>query len=828
MRFAIDGQTFFSPDANRGIGAYLKSLVECLPIVGEAHEWMLLDWSPNHCIRQLLPEETLRHYKIVQMPPLSGDNDNRFRAANAAIRACVQKHHVDAMLNPNSLQIHVQPVSSMVDCGLALTVHDLTPIALGWKNYGMPNKELADYWQSRLTHIQQHADIVLTDSEATRIDVINHLNIPPQRVITALLGLDKALIPPANEAIIREGLRVFGLENDIDNYLLCVGGYNPKKNYERIIEAVGKQTVEQAKTCPMVFAGPLNQEDQRIIKQYTDKFCPHRRIVFTGFVSRETQAILYAGAICLLFPSLHEGFGLPALEAMACACPVIGSTGSSIPEVVGDCAIVVDPTDLDEITHAIKEICVDESLRIRLRHNGPKQAQSFTYEKTAQCTITGLEQAAARRDRRRMVFVNSTIGDRKPRLLWFSPLPPDPGGVALYSYELIRAIKDMADVTLATDAVQLPPELATLPRVTKAETQNDDVLRKFDLCVYNMMNNTGQAEYTYASLLRYPGLTILHDINIHGFLLDAYVRNKGKQLFAYEDVKPDPYTYALTISHGAAGTATAKQVLENGAVPDIPTFPCHGVIVRHSEGVIVHSPWAENELRNNAAPTPLFCMPLGMEALPVTTDAAKQILRDRYAIPHDAFLVVSGGYLEPSRRIDILIRALRILRDRGEKVFMLFAGNAPEQHGKWLRRVEKELLGADADSCIAFTGFLKDNSDFLACISTADAVAHLRYPTNGETSATVLRAMSLGKPLLVSDTDSYHDLPDDCCAKVPALDFEDRLIAEYISTLITRPDVRKAMGNNSYNFVRTVHAWSVVARRFMNIVAKILDLRRLQ
>ncbi len=827
MHFAIDGQTLSSPDADRGIGIYVQTLIKELPAIAPQHEWFLLDWSHDASIDKYIPDGLRKFYRILRISPQYGGDDATghipYRTMNAAVRAAIRTYKLDAILNPNPLQLHVQPVSSTPECALVAIIHDLTPIALKWPDYGFPNKDLAREYERRLEHVKRHASIILTDSDSTLNDVANYLQFPRERITTAYLGLDPTLVPPRDPELITEGLRPFGLENHIHNFWLSVGGFNPKKNLDRLTTALGLLDNTDTVRMPLVISGPMNRNDCAAITTMARKNCPRQPLIFTGYVSREVQAILYNAAAALLFPSLHEGFGFPALEAMGCACPVLGSNVSSVPEVIGPDGILVDPYDVNDIKRGIEQLMNDRALAANLRARGPKRAALFTYEKTIRTTVAALEEAATGIKDSAASITWQLLPTDRPKLLWFSPVPPDHGGVALYTAELVKTIAPVADVTLVTnhEPDKLPDALRGLPVVPFANA--DAVAEQSDLCVYNIMNNTKQSLNTYLQLMRRPGLTILHDINIHGFLLDSFVRQKFTPDTLATVFTPDPYTYALETAHDAAGREVARFVLDEHGLPDINAYPCHGTIVKHSKAVIAHSPWTVRELETNADKTPIFHLPLGMEAIDPPDPNVTRLIRQKYAIPDDAFLVVSGGYLEPSRRIDVLMRAVSRVCAKERNVCLLLAGNIEANHKRWLGEVAHEVGIPDPKHRVIFTGFLNTDAEFLACIGATDAVVHLRYPTNGETSATVLRTMSMGKPLIVTDIDTYHDLPDDCCAKVAVDDCECELIASYIDLFITRPDVGRKLAQNARAYVHVKHAWNVVGQHFMHIVAATLN-----
>lgn len=413
----------------------------------------------------------------------------------------------------------------------------------------------------------------------------------------------------------------------------------------------------------------------------------------------------------------------------------------------------------------------------------------------------------------------------KPKIAWFSPLPPDKGGVALYSAELIPFLLDFADILLVTNHERevLPESLRSLPIVPFDRV--DDTLQQDMLCVYNIMNNTEQSAASFATLLRHPGVTILHDLNIHGFLLECLVRRHKDHLITQSYTKTgntdDAYTYALATSHGFNGRMTAYHVLTKGEDPHIASLPCYGVILKHSDAVIVHGKWSATTLRKSIYHTPVFVMPLGMEEIPIPDQSVTDSIREKYGIPPHAFVVTSAGFLSHSRRLDILVRACAYLKTRNIEVHLLFAGSVPNEHAAWLCELAR-ASHLDDTKQLHFTGFLSSDQEFINCLAASDAVAHLRFPTNGETSATTLRALALGKPVMVSDSDNFRDLPPNCCVQIPPNHpNEDLIIAEHIEWLMSE-QVYAERSRNATEYVRQYHAWKTVAGKFKEIVTPFL------
>ncbi len=230
----------------------------------------------------------------------------------------------------------------------------------------------------------QRAARIATVSEYSRQDLIRTYHLPPEKVVVTYNGVESHFTPDAlpNEA---EDVRNrFGIKRD---YLLAVGSLQPRKNLIRLIRAYARLRSEHESFTPqLVIVG-------RKLWLADDIFGEVRRqlwkddVILTGYVSDDDLPKLYRQATAFVYPSLFEGFGLPPVEAMACGTPVVTSNVSSLPEVTGDAALLVDPLDQASIEAAMLKITGDEALRARLREQGIAQAKRFTWREAAEKTL---------------------------------------------------------------------------------------------------------------------------------------------------------------------------------------------------------------------------------------------------------------------------------------------------------------------------------------------------------------------------------------------------------------------------------------------------------
>lgn len=244
--------------------------------------------------------------------------------------------------------------------------------------------------RERVRHLERHlpkslerASRILTDSEHVRREVVSNFGIDPGKIITVPLGVEDRF-HLRDEAECRMVLSRHGLA--YDQYLLTVTTVEPRKNLDRLIEAYEMMPPPLRRRFPLVVAGAKGWSTAAL-EAHMSRLQRAGELKRLGYVPEEDLPALYAGCAGFIYPSLYEGFGLPPLEAMASGAPLLASDSSSIPEVVGDAGILVDPEDIEAMTEGLRRLVEDEPLRRELRSKGPERAALFTWDRCVERTI---------------------------------------------------------------------------------------------------------------------------------------------------------------------------------------------------------------------------------------------------------------------------------------------------------------------------------------------------------------------------------------------------------------------------------------------------------
>ncbi|MDT4954145.1 MAG: hypothetical protein QOJ02_2283 [Acidobacteriota bacterium] len=289
--------------------------------------------------------------------------------------------------------LHVQYTAPpFAPCPVVATIHDLS-----FEHLPQTFKRRSRM-QLRLTvrRTARAASRILVPSEHTRRDIIETYKVRAERVSVTKLAAPDHFAPVEDEREVRRVRELYKIRGD---YILAVGSIQPRKNLTRLISAYSalRRARPHANLPQLALVGKrawLYDETLRAIEESGIKDLT----VLTGYVSESDLPALYTGALCFVYPSYFEGFGLPPLEAMQCGAPVIAGNKTSLPEVVGDAGLLVDPFDEDALAQALARLIDDSDLRARLRLKGLERARNFSWRETARLTIKAYEQAVRGND----------------------------------------------------------------------------------------------------------------------------------------------------------------------------------------------------------------------------------------------------------------------------------------------------------------------------------------------------------------------------------------------------------------------------------------------
>ena len=346
-----------------GVNNYLYNLIKNMIKNGKANEISLIHYerSDDPLYSQvndiLIPEKPLKLTSAIGIPQ------------------AVKNADIDILHVPVHWYNQITPFVFNREIKKVLTLHDLTPILFP----EMHTRETNLTWKSSLKFIKNRTNIMICDSISTKNDCINLLNIQEKRLKVIPLAADEQYKPLKDKELVHDELKI---EYNIDYpFILFVGTLEKRKNVPTLLKSFYK--LKKSKLDhKLVIVGGKGWKYTKIFDLIAELNLQND-VIFTDYVSDEYLVKLYNAADLFVYPSLYEGFGLPPLEAMACGCPVITSNISSLPEVVGDAGIMIDPNDIDGLTAAMLKILTDNELREELSRKSLDRSKMFSWKKTA-------------------------------------------------------------------------------------------------------------------------------------------------------------------------------------------------------------------------------------------------------------------------------------------------------------------------------------------------------------------------------------------------------------------------------------------------------------
>lgn len=359
-----------------GIGRYTRGLVAALAEIDSENRYTLFCAGPAPKLTGQLANFSVRTSNVPVRWLTAG-----WHRLNLPVTVELFSGQTDIFHSPDFTLPPLREAKGVV------TVHDLSFLRM--PEYADPG--LRAYLTRTVPRSVARATRVLADSESTKNDLIDLLNVPPDKISLVPAGVEPRFRP------VRDTLKLAEVRSRHklpEWFILSVGTIEPRKNLGRLIAAYGQLRRQTGLPHALVIAGQPGWLYQGVYDQVAQESLTEY-IHFIGYVADEDLPALYTLADLLAFPSLYEGFGLPPLEAMACGTPVVTSNRASLPEAVGSAALQVDPEDVDALADAMARVLGNATLRMRLADLGRAQSARFTWKAAAEKLLAAYQLAAA-------------------------------------------------------------------------------------------------------------------------------------------------------------------------------------------------------------------------------------------------------------------------------------------------------------------------------------------------------------------------------------------------------------------------------------------------
>lgn len=810
MRIVIDLQGAQAENRKRGIGRYCLSLTRAIAAQGKHEVVVVLNDAFGESIDELrrvladvvAPQNIRVWHSPGEVGQINLDNEKRRRAAELVREAFLESLSPSIILVCSLFEGLVDNVVTSVgmlssNVPTAVVLYDLIPL-INRAPY-LENPLVERWYENKIGHLRT-ASAVLAISESSRSEGLKYLSLPATKVTNISTAAD-APFQRIELSTIERG-ELLGKYDLAKPFLMYTGGIDHRKNIEGLVTAFASLPKSVCNDYQLAIVCSVQAHDKSRLLELAKKVgLKNGDLVLTGFVPEDDLVALYNLCHAFVFPSWHEGFGLPALEAMHCGCAVIGANTSSVPEVIGLEAALFDPRDQQAFAAKLEQVLTDEDFRQQLQAHAHSQALKFSWEKTAATAVEALERAVADH---LTTHDGPAPSVRKPRLAYVSPLPPERSGISDYSAELLPELARHyhIDVIVAQSSIADPWINANCQVRSVEWFQRNH--RVYDRVLYHFGNSSFH-QHMFGLIKQIPGAIVLHDFFLSGIV--AHVEFHG--------IAPGFWVNELYTAHGYKAVESRFMVEQKAEV--VWAYPCNLSVLRDAVGVIVHSEhsrrlatdWYGEGDQSKWAYVPLLRVP------DHSVSADKISARRALGLEGYDFIVCSFGLLGPSKLNDRLLDAWLaspMATDPG--CVLIFVGE--NETGEYGAQILKRIKNQSGGERVQITGWT-DNKTFKSYLTAADVGVQLRTFSRGETSATVLDCMNHGLATIANANGGMADLPEQCVLKLDD-DFKIAELTDALVQLWRDPEQRSLFSQKGRAEVHTNHSPRYCADKYVRAI----------
>lgn len=768
MKIAVDVTTLATPDADRGLGLTLSQWFQSIS------QWDLLNefvWVKSLGNDQVQCSPTGLSAFRDAGPGFVWEDPTSWAHA-------LGHYNIDIVHFPNVLMANI-PLPNAIARPYVCTVNDLIPLKLRemyLDKWGC--KTQADY-HTRLSFISR-ALALFAASEQTKADIASLLNYPENDIFLVTHHVRSSFrnpMPSPRPALPRP-------------YIFAPSGYDPRKNNIALIRAFALFQTSFPQYSLVISGIWQTTERDELHELGRSVGVSDKHIIFLDHISDSALRTVYEHATVVVFISLYEGFGLPAIEAFECGVPLVCSNTSAVAEIADDAALRVDPTNPVDIATSLVRLVADPALLAHLAFRGNMRRDAFTANRTRFELLHAYRAVEAR-------LAYGSAPRPRPKVAFFSPLNPMPSGISDYSESLIAHLIASYDVTLFVDGfTPSNGRLAELPRIDYQGISHNalmEILESFDLALYHIGNNVLHRHIVRIAN-EFPGVVVLHDVNLHGLFF--HITHLEGDTLGFIQVMHKWY--------GEPGRKAAIQECAGGAA-DVEAFPLSLQAIEHAKLVIVHSEWARHNLISQGFPPQKVCViPSGMslpllKGNPIDEDCGR-------------FTVGCFGDVNPRKQPDVVIEGFAkfVKTAPCPNALLRFVGHPEASLQDSLRRVSINL---GIEHQVEFLGRVP-LSQFNAYIQASDVVVNLRYPHFGETSASLLRGLAYGRPIIATAVGPFQEFPDDFVWKTSPGPTQTDQLAGILLELYGNYPLRSMAYEAARNYLALNHEWNKVAHLY--------------
>ncbi len=813
MKIIIDLQSLQGSNRNRGIGRYSLALSQALIRQAQHHEvYLCLNSNDIEVVQEIrsnfntiIADDNIKVFEI----PRKNNHEIDGSSIKLKIAEKIRENFI-ANLHPDLIYISSVfergkddiPISiggfnkSIVN---AATLYDLIPFI--FSDSYIKDNDAHNHLFQKMQCLKRN-NLLLTISDSATREARNLLGIPRESIINCSIGIDSKLfkkikISHEDQKKLKDA---YGIKNEFIFYL---GGMDFRKNVNGLLAAYSILPNNIRKKFQLlIIVSDVTDSVKPYLKVFTQRYNLNpEEIILLNHIPENNLIMFYNLCSLFVFPSLHEGFGLPIIEAMACGAPTITSNTSSMPEAVGCEEALFNPKDPQSIANKIHAVLTDKNIKSFLKEHAINQVKKFTWEKTAKRALTAFEDLhKANQNIKKLSFYTDF---NKKKMAFVSPLPPKQTGIADYSAQLLPNLALFYEITLITNQESIDDNWLNANFSTQTDKWFIKHANLFEVIVYQFGNS--HYHYFMLKLLNlYPGVVVLHDFFLSGLYQWADVTLEKEQYIFYR---------SIYYSHGFPALVDLKST-DRRLI--IETYPCNLSVLKRALGIIVLSQHTIDLAYHWYGPNiiPKFSLVNAPHLPKEISPLNRKNTRKKLGFNENDFLICTFGFIGDTKQCHRTILACSdaILTEVNFSLVFV-GGKADEEYNQLLLSlIKKNRL----EKKVKFVGFATFEI-FKNYLISADIAIQLRTNSRGETSACILNCLSYGIPTIVNAHGSIQEIAEGVVIKLKDK-FTDAELAEAIYNLYINNNLRSDLSKKTLKYIEEKHHPVKVGKKYFHTI----------
>lgn len=799
MRIAFDSIALLGAmSKNRGIGNYALDLFSTILEQDDKNEYFFFNvLEKTDCFRKQIDDGKLQQDDLIFskdgfIVPIHYNEE----IYSQLITKYIEKNNIDVfcITSPFDGRVPTYKREWFPNTKVVVIVYDIIPYVM--QDHYFPRKEDMGWYLEKLEQLSW-ADQLLVISQSVKDDLMNYLNFSGDNihVIWGAPG-EKFKRIQVSQQHKKELCKKFKIDSP---FVMCTGGDDERKNIAGLISAFGKLPRELIQNYQLVIVCKLQKAAVKRYTELAEKCGLKGRVVLTNFVSNEELVAFYNLASLVAFPSVYEGFGLPVVEAWACGTPVLTSNNSSLGQIGGEAAVLVDPHSIDDIAEGLEAALQPAKLK-ELNELGQQRLPLFQWKKVAADTVHFISE---------LEIPVKEVSNSKKKIAFFTPLPPLQSGISDYSADIIDALSQYFDIDVYVDTgyqvdCRLPDNITCRVHTQYKIHQPEYVDTVFQV------GNSEYHIYMWDYIRTYGGTMVLHDYNLHGVAECEAIHLRGRDISRYKELLLEDYSKQDVEDY--------LKVVGKGGNTHTQEMELNGFLTNYANKIIVHSQEAKEKLLRRDIGRDVSHIQSYVRIEPLVDSS---IAKKELGLSKGQFVFAAFGHIHETKRALPIVKAFAKLAAEHQEIKLVFVGKLDSALAPKFQQLIKQLEISDR---IQVTGYT-ELEEFRQYIDATDVCLNLRWPYNGETSGSLMRILGKGKCVVVNNIGSFGEIPDEACVKLPSVEAmnekqEVEAIYQAMKELYENSEKRHTLEQAARTFAEECLDLNVIAQQYRAVIEK--------